>query len=510
MESKTKLLDVDDLFHSPQDNITRLAEMQVHLYRHDASLQDYFYALDLDVFGRARDTVRPRVSVNRLKAWSFRAFDKATRRVTSRTIKTDVLFAPTLYFGRKTEVQLLRRTLLGLVETGAEILCLLPRYAPFHQDLESELASAGRGKQVTFLDPELPLSAADGRTRTLAAKLRGRTAFAKAVEILAPFGLSPTRWSDEDFERTAQYVEAWERLAPIVEFNAVVARCHWYDLASPICRAGIHRGKPVITLQQGVVDHTLDVPITASKFVAFGASSASVLAESSRRFFEAVGSAERKVDYVSAGSLFDKLMPLSDQFEMRSLLLIDAHAVSRDPWGTRKETEALLWIAEEILGAKLPLKRLIIRPHPHWNNHDLEACLDLVRKHRDLCEVSHPVWPLEDDLRRASVVLGIASGVLTVASASGLPTIFLRTEQGFEIQDLKCFSPEQTLLPDASFREIGQLLTDPEAYAEARQIALRNGREYYANGRNAALDGAFFSRLLNDERPKGAVLDGAR
>ena len=429
--------------------------------------------------------------------------------VRSRRIKTDILFSPTLYFGRKTEVHFLKRTLLGLADTGAQILCLLPLYTPLHRNLELELTAAGRERQVTFLDPETPLNSLDMRTHALAAELRGRAAHAKVVDILEPYGVSPTRWSLGDFEKTAHYIEAWERLAPSIDFEAIVARCHWYNLSSPICRTGLQRGKPVITFQQGVVDHTLDVPITASKFVAFGASSASVLAESNRRFFDAVGSLEPPVEFVSAGSLFDAVFPLPDQFELRSLLVVDSHSAAGDPWGTGTEVQALLQLAEKILNAGLPLNRLVIRPHPDWSNHDLGACLQLVREHRDVCELSHPAWPLEEDLHRASVVAGIASGVLTVASASGLPTVFLRTEQGFNIRDLECFSPAQTLLPEAAFREVSRLLTDSEAYAEARRVATRNASWYYAGGANAALDGAFFTRLLCNE-PMKAMKDGQR
>jgi hypothetical protein len=164
-----------------------------------------------------------------------------------------------------------------------------------------------------------------------------------------------------------------------------------------------------------------------------------------------------------------------------------------------------LQLAEELLAAKLPLRRLVIRPHPHWSNFDLEACLKLVRDHRDVCELSHPVWSLEDDLRRSSVAIGIWSGVLTIASACGLPTIFLQTEKGFTTRDLACFSPAQTLLPDAAFREVSRLLTEPQSYAEASRVTLRNASEYYANGANALLDGAFFARILRDEPVKYAV-----
>jgi hypothetical protein len=503
-------MDIDDLFHSPESAIAKFAEMQVHLYRHDVSLQDYFHALDREMFCRPRNPLRTRAPINPFLTSSFRAADKASQVKRLRRIKTDILFSPNPYTSRKTEIRFLARTLLGLAHTGAEIVCLLPVYAPVRQQLESELATAGYSKQVTFLDPGIPLNPVEGRMRAIAAKLRGRAAFERTVQILEPFGLSPTGSALPDFERTAQYVEAWERLAPSIEFDAVVARCHWFDLCSSVCRTGIQRGKPVITFQQGVVDHTLDVPVTASKFVAFGASSASVLAQSNRRFFHAVGSPELPVEFLNAGCLFDVITPLPDQFSLQSILLIDFHSVPDDPWGTKREVQALLQLAEKLLSAKLPLRRLVIRPHPHWSDHDLGACVKLVREHREVCELSHPVWPLEDDLRRSSVVIGISSGVLTVASASGLPTIFLRTEQGYTIRDLECFSPEQTLLPDAAFREVSRLLTDPECFAEARGVAMRNASQYYTSGANAALDGAFFTRLLRSDPMKIALPDRPR
>jgi hypothetical protein len=71
------------------------------------------------------------------------------------------------------------------------------------------------------------------------------------------------------------------------------------------------------------------------------------------------------------------------------------------------------------------------------------------------CELSHPAWSLEDDLRRSSAVVGILSGVLTVASACGLPTFFLETEQGFTNADLACFSPVKRCCLTLHFPESG-------------------------------------------------------
>lgn len=490
-------MNIDDLFHSPSPYIAKFAEKQVYLYREDITLQDYFHALHHERLDGPQVRSSRRASANPLAEWSFRAADKAAQIFRPGRIKTDILFCPTPHFGRQTEHLLLTRTLRGLAQTGRKILCLLPAYtaySPFRQELES--TAAGCKDQITILDTGMTLNRIEARTRAVAARLRSRAAFEKVVEILEPYGMSPSEEVVADFERTALYVETWERLAHFIDFDALVTRCHWYELCSPICRTAMQRGKPTITFQQGVIGHTLDVPITASKLVAFGAPSASVLAETNRRFFDAVGAAEPPVKYFNAGSFIDTLSALPDQFHRQTVLIIDMHSVPRDFCGTEGETQALFRLAERILTARLPLRRLVIRPHPQWSSLDLDACLKLVREHRDLCELSHPIWPLEDDLRRSSIVVGIWSGVLTVASACGLPTIFLQTEQGFKTRDLACFSPAQTLLPDAALCHIGELLTDHRAYAEARGVAQRNGAEYYTDGANAPLDGAFFERLL--------------
>jgi len=206
INTKPGLLDIHDLFHSPEDRVAKFAEMQVHLYRHDVSLQDYFLALDWAMFDGPRIVPTDRGSINPLVAWSFHAADKTIRIFKPRKLKVDVLFCPTPYFGRKTENRFLARTLLGLAQTGAEILCLLPVYAPFRQELGLELAAAGCSKQVTFLDPGMPFSPIEGRMRSIAARLRGRAAFEKTVQILEPRGLSPTRSALTNFETTAQHV----------------------------------------------------------------------------------------------------------------------------------------------------------------------------------------------------------------------------------------------------------------------------------------------------------------
>lgn len=491
-------MDIDALFHSPGRHLADFAEMQLHLYRRDVTLQDYFMMLQIDTPASPRVHSRNRRNSMPIVNWAIKGIDTISSLRSHRKLKADILFCPMPDFKRETETRFLIKSLIGLAQTDATILCLLPVGAPCRAELDAQLAAAGRCGQVTFVDPVSPTSSIDARLRSEAARMRGRMAFEETVSVLEPLGLSPGLEVKNNFQHISHFVDAWERMAPWVEFEAVVARCHWHVLCSPVCRTARQRGKPVITFQQGVITHTLDVPVTASTYVAFGQSSASFLARMNRSFFQAADMPEPRTNFISGGSLYDNVISLPNQFDLQTVLMVDVPTPSgqNDFYGVEEQCSALLELAEKLLTANLPLRRIVIRPHPFWSKFDFEACLNLIRRHRDRCELSHPAWPLEDDLRRSSVVMGIFSGVLSIASASGLPAYFIETERGYTTGDLACFSPRQTLQPEAAFREIGRVLSDRDAYAEARTEALRNGREYYANGANLDLSGAFFERIL--------------
>jgi len=500
-------MDIARLIQSPAPHIAAFAEKQVLLYHEDIRLQDYFEILQLDQPAGSRASINDQLAFNWFFATTLKAVGKASRVRQRGKIKVDVLIVPSPYFSRKTETRFFVRTVLGVAQTGAKILCLIPDDAPCRSELDMKLAAMGRTGQVEFIDPMTPSNRIEVSVGPRLARIRGRSAFAQTVEILGPHGLSPSSELKVDFDRIAYFVEAWERLAPWIEFDSVIVRCHWYPLCSSVCRTAQQRGKPVIAFQQGVIGHTLDVPVTASKYVAFGSTSSSFLARANSDFFQAVGVSEPQVEYVNGGCLFDTITDLPDQFDRKTLLMVDVPTAQGDFYGAESQCRALLEFAKRILTSNLPLCRLIIRPHPFWNNLDLDACQQLVREHPSRCELSHPVWSLEDDLRRSSATIGIFSGVLTVASACGLPTIFLETERGFKTGDLACFSPQQTLMPEAAFCEIERIMTDRGAYAEARSHAMRNASAYYAGGSNADLGCEFFRRLLRTEPTTEQVRD---
>lgn len=494
-------MNIEDLFQSPGRQIADFFKAQTLLYRHDPSLQDYFMELQLAKFTGTPVCSHELPPPRRLFASAIRGADKVSRFRSREVLKCDVIICPNQHFGRQTETRFFIRTVLGVAQTGAKILCLLPNDAPCRKELYDRLEADGRAGQVEFLDPANSSNQIEARLRKRVARARGREAFAETVRILEPFGLSPRRDVIFNFERRAYAIDAWERLATWIDFDAAIVRCHWFAVSSSICRTAMKRAKPVMTFQQGVICDTLDVPITAAKYVTFGQPSARFMARANRAFFDAARKPELPVEYVNGGCLIDTIIDLPDQFDRQSLLMVDVPTPQRDFYGVECQSSALLELAERLLAADLPLRRIVIRPHPFWSDLDFEACRRLIREHPMRCELSHPAWSLEDDLRRSSIAIGIFSGVLTVASACGLPTYFLQTEQGFSSGDLECFSPGQTLLSDATFSEIARILSDRKAYAAARALALRNAREYYTKGANLNLDAAFFERHLLGNPP---------
>jgi len=476
-------------------SVDAFAQAQIQLYRHDPGLQNYFLPLQLNFSRHPASSVRPQSLIRRLHAASCQTSYEIFRRLGRRKYRADVLFCPMPYFQRPLENQFLMRMFIGLAETDATVLCLLPNDALCRIEMMTWLQAQGRTRQVTFLDPVAGANPLAAKILSRAGRIRGTAVFNEIGEILRPVGQAPTPDSAPSFVSTATHVEAWRYLEPDVEFGAVVTRCHWQTLCSAVSRTAQQRGKPVITFQQGVIGHTLDVPVTASKYIAFGHASTRFLARMNRSFFQAVEAPEPAVEFISGGSLFDCIIRLPAQFSKHTLLIIDEPVGTDDFFGIGRQREAILQLAEQVLRS-LPSARILIRPHPYWTSLGLDAWKALAQTHPDRCELSHAAWTLEEDLNRSSVVLGIFSGALTIAAAAGLPTFFMAASDGFATEDLACFNKGQTCRTEDALLRISRVLTSATAYAAASATALENARNYYADGANLQFNPPFFDRLF--------------
>lgn len=498
-------MDVSELFHSPGGGIENFFKAQVQLYRHDRSLHDYFMPLQMSALSRARPSSNGS-NPDLRKSLPIRIADHVSRMRDRRKIKADVLVCPNPDSGRRTETRFLIRQLLGIAETGASILCLLPSNTTSRGEIDAALEAAGRRKQVQFLDPANPLNPAESSIRRRMARIRAQSAFADTIQLLETIGLSPDSDALNHYHRTAMHVENWNRLQDTLEFDAVVTRCHWLPLCSCVSRTALERGIPTITFQQGVIGHSLDAPVTASSFVAFGNASISFLSALNATFYDAARIPRQPIEYIPGGCFVDEIDDLSNQFSNHTLLIVDIPTGQSDFYGVENQSQALLQLGRRLLQASSSLRRIIIRPHPYWSDLEFSACQRLAIEYPTRCEISHPAWSLEDDLRRSSAIIGIFSGVVTVASACGIPSIFLQTEDGYSTGDLAPFSPTQTLMPDAAHTQILRLMDDADAYEQARTAALRNAREYYAGGATLQCTGSFFEPLL---KPRPAALEQA-
>src|ERR1700687_165522 len=104
---------IDDLFHSQSSQIKAFSEMQLHLYRNDVSLQDYFMMLQLDTLKSPRANSRDQRTSKRLINWAIRGADKFSQFGPRRKIKTDVLFCPMPNFSRETKTDFFVRFFFG-------------------------------------------------------------------------------------------------------------------------------------------------------------------------------------------------------------------------------------------------------------------------------------------------------------------------------------------------------------------------------------------------------------
>lgn len=503
-------MDISGLFSSRAKYLADFARIQTILYRQDPALQDYFHPLQLDLLdsARARAGNEPRN-----KSFWTSALHGSLRFGTSahrQRMKADVLVCPSQHFGRRSETLFFFKTVLGVAETGAKVLCLVPDGEPSIAELDLLLEKAGRKEQVEYFDVRAAENQIEARLAPRIAKKRAKATFDEVVQLLEPHGLTPGTEMIHHFEARARYVDAWDRVSQWVEFDTAIVRCHWLALGSSVCRTAAQRTKQAITFQQGVIGHTLDVPVTASKYVAFGDSSADFLARCNQRFFAAADVPEPAVEFVRGGCLFDTIVDLHGQFDQRTLLLVDVPAAQSDFYGIEEQCSGLLQLAERLLDADLALRRVVIRPHPFWSDLDFRECHRIIKKHPLRCELSHPSWSLDEDLRRSSIIAGIFSGVLSVAAASGLPAIFLQTKHGYSTGDLDCFSSGQILDPEESFKQISKAIVDRDAYGDLQTLSQRNARAYYAGGATMNFDAATVERLLKIETPAEAGPESKR
>src|SRR5579863_7702918 len=175
-------MDISGLFSSRAKYLADFARIQTLLYRQDPTLQDYFHPLQLDLLDSAR--ARAGHDSHNKDFWTG-ALHRTLKFSTSgnrHRLKADVLVCPSQHFGRRSETLFFFRTVLGVAEIGAKVLCLVPDGEPSKVELNSLLERAGRRGQVEYFDVRAAENQIEARLAPRIAKKRAKATFDEVVQ----------------------------------------------------------------------------------------------------------------------------------------------------------------------------------------------------------------------------------------------------------------------------------------------------------------------------------------
>lgn len=461
-----------------------LATAQILLYKVSPDFQNYFYSIQKNVGFTPKSETPVKKTVLSSLARSVRTLSAA---IPKQRIKVDVVVCGTWLWERRQENELLINLLKGLLKQDISVLCLLHKGSSVRQ-----MRSLADGK-LTFLDPAGVLGRLDARFGLGIARHKAMQDFEQARQILKPHGIYLYESALPEFEWAAARLLEWATWSPYIEFETAIVRCHWLPLCSAIAHSGWQRHKKVVTLQQGVVGHTLDIPILAHQYLCFGESSENLLRKMEARFFQATEQKNICQDYVRVGAIFDPILELNNFREKTVLILDQTTRWANHLYGLEEQEAALTRLVAQLGEGERGISKVIIRPHPAST--DLQKWQQLASS-LDKCELSERKFSLSDDLNRSSVTISIFSGGSVAAAAGGLPSFFIRTPNGYYTPDLACFE-EQCLSSDRLLSTIERLCTDEQYYRQVQQQCSQAAQIYYENNRACEFNDKLIDKILN-------------
>lgn len=482
-------------FNFPNRGVAEaFAKAQVVLYQASPRFQHYFYSIQKHVsFDTSVSTETP-VSSWTPTATLTRAAQSLTKLVPKQHYQVDVLVCGIWLWARRQEDGLTVRLLQKLLEQGASVLCLL--HEGTSDGIRQQLRAVGPEAldRLHFLDPAGRIGRLDARFQLGMARQKAYEDFDLVQQLLAPHNIQIEASALPEFEWAAARLIEWAAWAPFIKFETALVRCHWLPLCSAVAHTALARQKKVVTLQQGVVGHSLDVPILAHQYLCFGSSSKRMLSEMESAFAEATGGSSICKDYVPVGSLFDPILDLSNNFSQRTVLVLDQSTRwANHLYGLEEQTAALVRLVTLLCTATKGLRQVVVRPHPA--SIDSQQWQDLAAQFPERCEISPTSQSLADDLGRASIAVSLFSGASVIAAASGLPSFFLKTANGYHTRDLACCD-DQFLDVELLRHTIEQLCTDAETYRTWQYRCRQNASAYYAKNQVCQFEPELMQKIL--------------
>jgi hypothetical protein len=315
---------------------------------------------------------------------------------------------------------------------------------------------------------------------------------------LTPVMRAAEAWMWRDAFRPLQQVAlaktVWQALRPRINCRAFMTRTDYHPLSAVILADQAATDRLTVCFQHSIVTCPASfIPLAAKRFVAFGATSRTLLSALDVQFAATTRRARVCQDIMVAGSLVDVILPRTPRAAAGSILVIDSgDGFAPRFFGVGEQFAALAAAVCTLAQQESGDHRVVVRAHPRGGAGRWRS---LVKTLRGNVKISTG-RPLADDLAAASLVVGLFSTVLPVAAASGLPILILWKPGWFFTPDLAPFVPNHFVTPEALPGHIRELSSDGMRYKQAQQSALAAAAQYFAGLRRCEFEPEMIEALL--------------
>ncbi|MEA5511311.1 hypothetical protein VB715_16175 [Crocosphaera sp. UHCC 0190] len=409
------------------------------------------------------------------------------------TDKFDFVINPSFCtFARKPEQELLCNLLELLLQEDFKI-CVIFRDEIIPRTIKKKLINTNI-QNLSFINPEDDIESHNKKILKFISKIIAKLDYNYIANLLAQHKIH-LQLSSDLLQTKIYTMLAWFWVARKIEFDIAILRVEWETYSFPIKETARWRGKRTIAFQHGVISHTLDVPVTVSRFLTFGEQSAKFLQVLNQEFSSITGQTNICNDFRVCGAIIDDIKIQTNNFEKRTILILDQsvdRAVKFN--GLNSQIKALEILLEKLL-IQADIDKVIIRPHPEAKISDFWICCK--NNYPEKLELSHSQFKLEMDINRSSVAIGLFSGALAIAAASGLPSYWLRTPDCYHTPDLSCFD-EFALSENQILEDIKQIMSSEMLYLKRQESTLKVSKVYYNENKKISLNRNFLNLFLEN------------
>lgn len=406
--------------------------------------------------------------------------------------KWDFLINPSAStFSRKTEQDLLNNLIELLLAKNFKI-CIICLNKVIEINLYKKFKDHSKFQNILFFNPQTQIKSNLKILLKSLSQIIAKIDYRYMANILSQQNIH-LRLSSDKLQPKIYAMLVWFWVAHQIDFEVAILRVEWEPYSYLIKETATVRGKKTIAFQHGVISHTLDIPVSVNRFLTFGEQSSQFLKLLNENFAKTTGQTNLCHDFRPCGSVIDDIEVLPNNFIKKTVLIIDQSVERAIQFnGLKPQLKSLEILLEKLLFQE-EINKVILRPHPQAGIS--EFWIACKHNYPEKFELSHPKFSLSMDIRRSSIAIGLFSGALGITAASGLPTYWLKTSDGYYTHDLSCFD-ELTLSEVKILEDITKIMSSESLYLERRNQGLELSKKYFYNNQKAEFDEKFFKDFL--------------